>query len=120
MVTTKRIFKYGSLVLDDPDISFSEEEVREFYSDVYPELTQATIEGPEPSEDGLVYTFVKAVGTKGNTVSLAEIAEGNVPFELKRIEGNIDFSLNDNLVRILSEEDGETILIPSYCIDPIQ
>ena len=120
MVTTKRIFKYGTLVLEDPDISFSDEEVKEFYADVYPELTQATIEGPEPSEDGLIYTFVKAVGTKGNKVSLAEIAEGNVPFEFKHIEGNMDFSLFDNFIRVLSEEEGEPILIPSDCIEPIQ
>jgi len=50
MATSKeavRIFKYGSLELQDPDPSMTPEQVREFYSSVYPELTQSVIEGPE-------------------------------------------------------------------------
>ncbi len=62
----KRAFKYNSMVLQDPDVNMKPEEVRSFYSSVYPELTQAAVEGPENNENGeLVYTFRKAIGTKG-------------------------------------------------------
>lgn len=61
----KRVFVYGALQLDDPDAGMKPEEVKEFWSDVYPELTQAVIEGPEYKEDSIEYTFRKAVGTKG-------------------------------------------------------
>jgi len=62
----KRVFKYNSMVLQDPDVNMKPEEVRSFYSSVYPELTQAAVEGPENNENGeLVYAFRKAIGTKG-------------------------------------------------------
>ncbi|OGP24996.1 MAG: carbamoylphosphate synthase large subunit [Deltaproteobacteria bacterium GWB2_55_19] len=68
MATSKeavRIFKYGSLELQDPDPSMTPEQVREFYSSVYPELTQSVIEGPEYGEDSIKYEFSRSVGTKG-------------------------------------------------------
>lgn len=61
----KRVFNYGSLKLDDPAPTSTPEEVKEFYSGIYPELTQAIIEGPEYKDNTIVYTLRKAVGTKG-------------------------------------------------------
>ncbi len=61
----KRAFKYGSLELKDPDVSMTPEAVMSFYGSVYPELTQAVIEGPEIDGDTMRYEFRKAVGTKG-------------------------------------------------------
>lgn len=61
----KRKFKYGQLVLEDPDQSMTPEQVKEFYSNAYAELTQSVIEGPEYKEDSIEYNFRKAVGTKG-------------------------------------------------------
>ncbi|OPY67779.1 MAG: hypothetical protein A4E57_02098 [Syntrophorhabdaceae bacterium PtaU1.Bin034] len=61
-----RIFRYGALELEDPDSKLSAEEVKEFWGDVYPELTQAIIEGPEYKDDRAEYTFRRAVGTKGS------------------------------------------------------
>jgi PRTRC genetic system protein C len=63
-----RVFKYGSLNLEDPGREMSAQEVKDFYADVYPELTQAGIEGPDYKDLQEVYEFKKAVGTKGWTV----------------------------------------------------
>lgn len=67
MVTTElvRVFKYNSVDLPDPGPDLSAEDVRELYSATYPEILNATIEGPEQSGGQLVYTFKRAVGTKG-------------------------------------------------------
>lgn len=61
----KREFKYGQLMLQDPDINMTPDQVKEFYASSYPELTQSVIEGPDYKEDTVEYTFKKAVGTKG-------------------------------------------------------
>lgn len=63
--TAVRVFNYGSMALKDPDPKMTPEEVKEFYSSVYPELTQSVIEGPEYGEGTITYSFEKTVGTKG-------------------------------------------------------
>lgn len=61
----KRVFRYNSLTLPDPGPQFSAEKVREMYSATYAEIVNAAIEGPEQKDGTLVYTFRRAVGTKG-------------------------------------------------------
>ena len=61
----KRIFKYNGITLPDPSNNMSPEDVRDLYSATYAELATAEIEGPETKGDQLVYSFRKAVGTKG-------------------------------------------------------
>ena len=65
----KRVFKLkkgnSSLVLEDPDSRMSLTEVTDFYSMNYPELTTATLHGPEFEEDRAVYHFKTTIGTKG-------------------------------------------------------
>jgi PRTRC genetic system protein C len=61
-----RSFRYNSVDLPDPGIQYRPEEVRDFYAATYPEITTAAIEGPEEKDGKLVWTFRKAVGTKGN------------------------------------------------------
>ena len=39
--------------------------VMHFYSHSYPELTTATVQGPEIRDDRSVYTFKTTLGTKG-------------------------------------------------------
>lgn len=55
----KRVFKLkkgnSTLVLEDPDSRMSLTEVTDFYSMNYPELTTATLHGPEFEEDRAVY-----------------------------------------------------------------
>lgn len=65
----KRVFilKKGNntLTLEDPDSRMSLSEVTDFYSMNYPELTTATLQGPELEEDRAVYRFKTTIGTKG-------------------------------------------------------
>lgn len=65
----KRVFclkKEGDVLeLDDPDNNLSLHEVMDFYSMTYPELTTATVHGPEIQNDRAVYQFKKTIGTKG-------------------------------------------------------
>lgn len=65
----KRVFKLkkgnSTLVLEDPDSRMSLTEVTDFYSMNYPELTTATLHGPEFEEDRAVYRFKTTIGTKG-------------------------------------------------------
>ena len=55
----------GTLTLEDPDSRMSLSEVTDFYSIIYPELTTATLHGPELEEDRAVYRFKTTIGTKG-------------------------------------------------------
>jgi PRTRC genetic system protein C len=61
-----RTFRYNSVDLPDPGAQYTVEQVRDFYSATYPEITSAAVEGPEEKDGKLVYTFRRAVGTKGN------------------------------------------------------
>ena len=61
-----RVFKYNGMELQDPGVAQSVEEVREFYANLYPELNNAEIEGPEHKAGKIIYEFRKAVGTKGS------------------------------------------------------
>ena len=51
--------------LADPGVDFSKDEVRNFYSNLYPILTTAKIRGPEIKNDEVVYIFESSMGTKG-------------------------------------------------------
>ena len=65
----KRVFKLkkgnSTLVLEDPDSRMSLTEVTDFYSMNYPELTTATVHGPEIGDDRAVYEFKTTIGVKG-------------------------------------------------------
>ena len=60
----ERVFSYNGVTLTDPDPGSTAEEVRDFYSAMYPEITTATIEGPEERGGKLHYKIARAVGTK--------------------------------------------------------
>lgn len=65
----KRVFilKKGNdtLTLEDPDSRMSLSEVTDFYSMNYPELTTASVHGPEIEDDRAVYEFKTTIGVKG-------------------------------------------------------
>ncbi len=61
----ERIFEYSGMRLNDPDPTMNPEDVKHFYTAVYPELSQAVIEEPVRRGDRLVYAIKRAVGTKG-------------------------------------------------------
>lgn len=60
-----REFRYNGVVLADPGQMLSLPQVRDFYANVYPEITSSDIEGPEQVGNKQIYTFRRAVGTKG-------------------------------------------------------
>jgi PRTRC genetic system protein C len=60
-----RAFRYNSVDLPDPGPQFDIQQVRDLFAATYPEIVNAAIEGPEEKDGKLVYTFRKAVGTKG-------------------------------------------------------
>lgn len=60
-----REFRYLGMLLADPDPAMTPEQVRDCYCHVYPEITTAVIEGPEPVENKLVFRFTRAIGSKG-------------------------------------------------------
>jgi PRTRC genetic system protein C len=60
-----RLFRYLGLTLPDPDSQLGVEDVRSMYAATYPEITTAAVTGPEAIDGKLVYTFTKAIGTKG-------------------------------------------------------
>ncbi len=51
--------------LSDFNPAFSPEKIMDFYSTMYPDLTTATIHGPEIKPNLLVYEFKTTVGVKG-------------------------------------------------------
>ena len=63
---TPRIFLYGSIKLPDMP-GMSVDEVRNYYANTgqYPELSTATVTGPEATQAGMQYTFSRAIGSKG-------------------------------------------------------
>ncbi|HKV78816.1 MAG TPA: PRTRC system protein C [Candidatus Sulfotelmatobacter sp.] len=60
-----RSFTYNGVKLPDPDAKMTLEEVKNLYSHQYPELATAAITGPEATGEQLLYSFVRAIGTKG-------------------------------------------------------
>ena len=104
-----RIFRYGALELEDPDTTLTTEEVKDFWGDVYPELTQAVIEGPEYKDDRAEYTFRRAVGTKGR-------AEGKANDEMADA-----LRLMEDLAHIVALETpgDDPLLLPWQELEPV-
>lgn len=61
----KREFKMGNRTLSDPNKSMSPDDVMQFYSGTYPELTTSTCHGPRIVDGKAIYEFKTVVGTKG-------------------------------------------------------
>lgn len=65
----KREFRFKKdgeqVTLPDPNPEFTIEEVKNFYSNQYPELTTATLDGPKIEGKTAVYSVKTTVGTKG-------------------------------------------------------
>lgn len=65
----KRVFKLKkngeTLRLDAPNPEMTVNNVMDFYSMTYPELTTATPHGPVMEDDCAVYEFKTTIGTKG-------------------------------------------------------
>jgi PRTRC genetic system protein C len=55
----------GDTNLQDPDPMLLPDQVMAFYANLYPELTQGCVTGPEILGDKVAYTFEAKVGLKG-------------------------------------------------------
>lgn len=82
----KRIFEYNNLSLEDPDSTMTPEAVKQFYTTVYPELSQAIIGEVERRGDTLVYPITRAVGTKGGEKSPPITVESLAKMEQQKKE----------------------------------
>jgi PRTRC genetic system protein C len=60
-----REFVFGGHTLPDPSSELTVEQVRDIYIPAYPEITTATVTGPESVGAKLRYTFSRAIGNKG-------------------------------------------------------
>lgn len=60
-----RKFSYNGMELADPDPAMKPDQVKEVYAVTYPELTNASVTGPEKVGDDQVFKFSRAVGAKG-------------------------------------------------------
>lgn len=61
-----RVFLHGTARLVDPDPALTPDAVKTMYAAAgYPDLTNAALAGPEIKDGYRVYTFKRAVGTKG-------------------------------------------------------
>lgn len=61
----EREFVFDGHPLPDPNPDMSVEQVREMYIPTHPEITTATVTGPETVDGKLRYTFSRAIGYKG-------------------------------------------------------
>ena len=78
VVEVTRVFKYGTMELNDPDPTMTPEAVMAFYANIYPELNQGVVEGGEIKNNRQEFKLSKAVGTKGakkGGVTLDEFAK---------------------------------------------
>jgi len=64
-VVIEREFNFLGVKLPDPDPKLSPEEVKGVFCTMYPDIATASITGPEPVGNKLVYHLVHAVGAKG-------------------------------------------------------
>jgi PRTRC genetic system protein C len=61
----ERRFEFAGRVIHDPNPELTPEAVREFLTFQYPEMSTATIVGPETSGRYLRYTIQRSIGSKG-------------------------------------------------------
>jgi PRTRC genetic system protein C len=129
-----REFRYNSVVLPDPDPNMSLEQVRDTFSTLYPEIVNADIEGPESAGTKVVYTFRRAVGTKGANRAVAvpvdvlerivatQIPEGSFSFDLDAHQATM-ISTAKAVSCALDERDGEgagkRVCAPSESLPPL-
>jgi PRTRC genetic system protein C len=60
-----RKFSFNGADLPDPGPAFTPDEVKDIYSNQYPDLSTAIVNEPSIKDDVATYTFTRNVGTKG-------------------------------------------------------
>lgn len=108
-----RVFEYNGMKLEDPDPGMTAPEVKDYWADVYPELTQAAISGPEYDGPDEKWTFEKRVGTKGVTVRQAARMEPVPADEGEAGDHDLDFRLFDIVFKAALSTQGDPVPAPS-------
>jgi PRTRC genetic system protein C len=113
-----RVFTYNAINLDDPDPEMTPGEVKDFWANVYPELTQSQVDGPHMEDERVVYKFARTVGTKGYSVT--DLAKGIMP-EGGETHQKWDPNLMDMFARaVLDPSAGEDMVFPpSAALEPV-
>ena len=61
----RRVFLYNGRTLADPNPAYSPDQVKQFYSAIHADLTNAAVEGGTFEGDVQTWVFKRGVGTKG-------------------------------------------------------
>ncbi len=118
-----RVFKYNNIVLDDPDPQMSPEDVKNFYANLYPELIQAVIEGPELGEN-LEYKFQRSYGTKGTVTTVNDLLAARCSVADNEYEQKMNFEYNSMFGAAICENYNNqcrerVVPLPSEALSPI-
>jgi PRTRC genetic system protein C len=65
VTSLEREFVFDGRTLPDPNPNMSVEQVRDMYIPTHPEITTASVTGPETIDGKLRYTFSRVIGHKG-------------------------------------------------------
>ena len=60
-----REFNYNGIRIPDPGPGLTVDQVRDLITPQFPEVATASVSGPEAAGSVLLYTFSRAIGTKG-------------------------------------------------------
>jgi PRTRC genetic system protein C len=61
----QRTFFYNGRALPDPDPTMTPEQVKQYYSAIHAELTNAVVEGGSLAGNTQTFEFRRGIGTKG-------------------------------------------------------
>ena len=126
-----RLFRYAGIALPDPDTALTPLQVRDFFAAAgRPELATAEIRGPELEGNTQLYTFQRAVGTKGLRASTPLRIESEEQLDALAIDPritkamnamsiNVSVAINPTLSRVvetLGKEEGRAMTLPKEAI----
>lgn len=108
-----RDFRYNGARLTDPSPAFTLAQVRDFYANTYPEIVNAEIEGPDVIGNRNVFTFRRAVGTKGapdeqldvrSKIGILLDSSKNLPLAIRTYLQELDRFASAHVCPLLDEE----------------
>ncbi len=114
-----RVFTYNAIALDDPDPKMPPEDVKQFWANIYPELTQSQVEGPHNEPERVAYKFVRTVGTKG-VISVVDLINSR-PSDQRPPDLPFDGFLMERAAQVLlrAARGERMVLPPSEVLEPV-
>lgn len=118
-----RVFKYGDQSWEDPGQEFSNEDVRQQLTTVFPELARADIVTTDLPDGRVQVEFVKRAGTKGCASRFAEThverfadalrpildRYSGLPWELSTVSRMVCMALRDSGLELVTIEDANAL-----------